>query len=264
MRFLLTILFLTGLYSSMMAQSSVGAVKPAKIYKKPDSKGILYFEEESFGLKYKTNGWALFYNKTKILHATKKKFWEIEFSKTKHEKEIKTESLYTQGGPISPKNYYFGKINSLYTISYRKGYIYMLSEKTIRSGIDISLNVAYGLSLGLVKPYELILQYRNDKTDSVFFSTEKYSSTNADAFLSPSTIYGYAGFWHGLAVKPIPGASFRIGLAFDWSAFDDNISSLEIGFNADAYALNIPLMALAKNHQIFPAMYVSYRFGGRK
>ena len=38
------------------------------VYKKPDSKGILYFEEESFGLKYKTNGWALFYNKTKILH----------------------------------------------------------------------------------------------------------------------------------------------------------------------------------------------------
>ncbi len=246
------------------AQTVVPA-KPQKIYKKQDNKGILYFEESSFGALYKTNGWGFFYNKTKIIHATKKKFWEIEFNKTKHEKEVKTESLFTQGGPITPKNYYYGKINSLYTISYRKGYTKVLTEKSLRSGVEISLNTSYGVSLGLVKPYELMLIYGDQTTDNITFKTEKYSSLNASTFLDQNSIYSYAGTWQGFFdMKPMPGATARIGLAFDWATFDDNITTMEIGLNVDGYLLNVPLMAVAKNHQVFPAMYVSMRFGNRK
>ena len=236
-----------------------------KIYKKQDNKGILYFEETSFGALYKTNGWGFFYNKSKIIHATKKKFWEIEFSKTKHEKETKTESIFSQGGPITPKSYYFGKINSLYTISYRKGFTKILTEKTIKSGVEISINSSYGFTLGLLKPYELILIYREQYSDNINFKTEKYSAANANKFLNQNSIYSYAGSWDGIfKTKPLPGATLRIGLAFDWATFDDNITSLEVGANIDGYLINAPLMAVAKNHQIFPSMYLSVRLGNRK
>ncbi len=253
---------------SSVAQNNIAPTKPPKIFRKPEQKGILYYQETSVGLKYKTNGWGFFYNKTKIIHATKKKFWEIEFNKIKHEKETKTESIYTQGGPITPKNYYFGKINSLYNIAYRKGYSFVLTEKSIKNGIEVSLNTSAGVNIGFLKPYDLYLVYGDINSNNSQIVAQGYSSSNANYFLNRQTgadIYSYAGFWDGIfKTIPVPGATAKIGLAFDWAAFDDNITSLEVGFTVDAYAVNMPLMAAAKNHQVFPALYASFRIGNKK
>ena len=245
--------------------NSVPQSKPAKIFKKPEKKGILYFDEQSGGVKYKTNGWGFFYRKATNLTYTKKKFWEIEFTKIKHEKESKTESLYSQGGPMTPKGYYFGKQNSLYQIAYRKGYTFVLSEKSIKSGVEIALHTAAGVSLGLLKPYELMLIYGNPASDNIEFKTEKYSSENSKLFLNPSTIYSYGGFWEGIfQTKPIPGASARIGLSIDWATNDDRINALEVGLSLDAFLVNAPLMLQTQNHQVFPALYLEYRIGSKK
>ncbi len=264
--FFLLLVFIT---FSAMAQNNLAPTKPPKIFRKPEKKGILYYQETSTGLKYKTNGWGFFYNKTKIIHATKKKFWEIEFNKIKHEKETKTESIYTQGGPITPKNYYYGKINSLFNIAYRKGYSFVITEKSIKNGIEVSLNTSVGANIGFLKPYDLYLVYGDVNDPNVQIIAQSYSAGNANYFLNKisgqETIYSYAGFWDGIfKTIPVLGATAKIGLAFDWATFDDNITSLEVGFIVDAYALNIPLMATAKNHQIFPALYASFRIGNKK
>jgi hypothetical protein len=248
-------------------QKNVPIKKVTKISKSDKEIKVMMSTEESVGAGLNTNGWSLLYNKTKIIHFTKKKFWEIECSKIRGEKEIKTEPTDIEGYIISPKNYVYGKRNSLFVFEYRKGYNYKLSQKSVNNGVEISLNTSVGATLGLLKPYYLVLK-RITPDHTIEFSEEKYNSNNAAAFLrqdSLSGIYGYSGFWKGMfETTPVPALNARIGLNFDWAAYDENISALEIGLKVNMFLVPIPLMANKTNHQIFPSFFAIYKIGSRK
>jgi hypothetical protein len=269
MRILLFISLFIIHFVSFAQQKVEQPTKPKiKVQKKDKTGTILYFFEKSGGVAINTNGWSAFYNKAKIVHFTKKKYWEIEYSKIKHPKETKSNSLYTQGADVNPRSFVFGKKNSLFAISFKEGVNYKLSQKSIRKGVETSVNASAGVTLGLLKPYYLILIY-NNQIDSTTrkdeYRYERYSADNAAVFQDYFTIYGYGGFLKGLfQTKPIIGMNAQLGLCFDYSNYDENISSLEIGIKASAFASNVPIMIGASNHQVFPALYASYRIGKRK
>ncbi|MFM2048299.1 MAG: hypothetical protein RI955_847 [Bacteroidota bacterium] len=248
-------------------QKNVPVKKVSKISKSDKEIKVMMSTEESVGAGLNTNGWSLLYNKTKIIHFTKKKYWEIECSKIRGEKETKTEPTDIEGYIISPKNYVYGKRNSLFVFEYRKGYNYKLSQKSVNNGVEISLNTSVGATLGLLKPYYLVLK-RITPDHTIEFSEEKYNSNNAAAFLrqdSLSGIYGYSGFWKGMfETTPVPALNARVGLNFDWAAYDENISALEIGLKVNMFLAPIPLMANKNNHQIFPSFFAIYKIGSRK
>jgi hypothetical protein len=224
-------------------------------------------DEYSYGIGLNTNGWTVAYNKTKIIHFTKKKFWEIEFSKIKNDKETKTEPVDFDVSQAMPKKYVYGKRNSLFVIEYRKGFNYKLTQKSIKNGVEISWNTSAGLTLGLLKPYYLVLKH--GLPDSrIAYTEEKYSTANDSVFLNKASlagIYGYSGFWKGMGeTLPMPGFNARIGLNFDWAAYDENISSLEVGLKVNMFLTSVPLMINKHNHQIFPSFFAIYKIGERK
>jgi hypothetical protein len=261
------ILFILLPLISIAQKKEIEAKKPAKINAQDKNVKLLMHDEYSYGLGLNTNGWTLAYNKTKIVHFTKKKFWEIEFSKIKGDKETKTDPVdYDVNRPM-PKKYVYGKRNSLFVLEYRKGINYKLTQKSIKNGVEISWNTSAGLTLGLLKPYYLVLK-RGLPDNLIEYSDEKYSASNDSIFLNKATlagIYGYSGFWKGIGrTVPMPGFNARIGLNFDWAAYDENISSLEVGLKINMFLTTVPLMINKHNYQIFPSFFAIYKIGERK
>jgi hypothetical protein len=252
----------------LFAQHSNTAISiPNKIIPKDNNVKLLMVHEESYGAGLNTNGYSLMYNKTRVINFTKKRFWEIEFSRIKSSREIKTEPTFTIENLSPPKSYVFGKRNSLFVFEYRKGYNYKLTQKTSNDGVEISINTSIGGTLGLLKPYYLVLA-RLNKENETEITEEKYSSKNDSVFLNYAQnggIYGYSGFGKGIFESiPVPAFNARIGLNFDWAAYDENISSLEIGFKANVFLTVLPLMINQHNHQIFPSLFAVYKIGSRK
>jgi hypothetical protein len=267
LRYLILVFLLFNTTYLFAQQKNKGNTKPTKIAPKDNTIKLLMVHEESYGAGLNTNGFSVMYNKTRVINFTKKRFWEIEFSKIKSEREIKTEPTFTIENYPAPKNYVLGKRNSLFVFEYRKGYNYKLTQKTSNDGVEISINTSIGGTLGLLKPYYLQL-VRLNKENQTEITEEKYSNKNDSVFLNYAQnagIYGYSGFTKGIFESiPVPAFNARIGLNFDWAAYDENISSLEIGFKANIFLTTLPLMANQHNHQIYPSLFVVYKIGSRK
>jgi regulation of enolase protein 1 (concanavalin A-like superfamily) len=57
---------------------------------------------------------------------------------------------------------------------------------------------------------------------------------------------------------------FKTGLQFDWSAQDDFIKAVEIGFSYDEYFTDVPLMLLVDNKARFFNLYLGIALGKKK
>ncbi len=253
------------------AQTTSTKAKPApkssNPYSKVEFQGFIYHSEKSFGFRYQSNGWNFFIHNAKILHERKTRFTEFEFGHIRHEKEVKSASYIAGGGPTPPKSYVFGKQYSLYNIHYRIGFSHLIAYKSNRNGVAVSFNYSAGPSLGILKPYYLILYY-NDSNNGVnegSLKTEKFSEANQALFLDPNHIYGYAGFFKGLFQPRFAiGVTSKIGLNFDFSSYFDRIKAIEVGLMNDTYINKTPIMIYTTNHKIWTSFYMSMQFGSRK
>ena len=73
---------------------------------------------------------------------------------------------------------------------------------------------------------------------------------------------GKSSFFKGFdEIKFYPGLYARGGFSFEYSKNDRLTHALEVGISVHAYNKTIPIMATEDNRQIFPAIFVSYRFG---
>jgi hypothetical protein len=269
---LCTLLGITLFHTSLLAQSATASkkaspYKAAKASTNSEFQGFLYDSESSMGGRYNTNGWHLFYQKTKIIYERKKRFKEFEFGRIRHEKEVKTVSYFAGGGTNPPKNYVFGKQYSLYDINFRYGYSHLIAYKANRNGVAVSVNYSAGPSLGLLKPYYLLLYYSNPNAgiNEGSLQSERFSEANQSHFLDPNQIYGYAGFFKGIfRTVPVPGISAKVGLNFDFSPYHDGIKAIEIGLMNNSYLLPTPVMIYTTNHKIWTSFYMSIQFGSRK
>ncbi len=217
---------------------------------------IVYKKEFSIGIQAHTNGLGINAHFVKIHNIFKKTIYEIELIDIKHPKEFRNQSIFATSQNTA-RGYVYAKQNNFYNLNFTIGKMKMLAEKGRKSGVDIGLYYAGGISLGFAKPYYLELFYREN--DDVYTLDEKYTAGidsvgNADVFLNPGRIYGSSGFSFGLnEIKVYPGVKAKASLVFDWASYNEFVKAIEVGAMANLYFSRVPILVPLKEGESYRA-----------
>jgi hypothetical protein len=248
-------------YSSFSQQIEKPAKKSRKEEKrdrlnaqiKAEEEGIIAYRKHfAIGVKLITDGWGITFEKGYSKSVKRATLFQFEFSERKHVKEERISS--TSSGP----SYYYGKINFFYPVKLGVQKQFLLGNKSNKNGVSITANVGGGLSLGLLRAYELevvkngVATYiRYDSEDSILFKTGNI--TNAP---------GLGKGWDHM--KLTPGLYIKPGLRFDYGKYNDLVSAIEVGVAVDFYSKKIPQLFDLKQQQVFFGAYFNIMFGKRK
>lgn len=222
-----------------------------------------YDREFSMGGRLNTDGWSGFlelgYRKNrKIVN-----YFQFEFAEKKDPKEDKKPGAFVPVGDFaySEKPYIYGKRNNFYQAKLGIGQRYLIGGKGNKNGVEVNAIYYGGLSIGLMKPYYLKVETPNGDVKDIKYGTDPDLDT---AFITPSKIIAGGGFgkgWGELSV--VPGLHAKAGLRFDWAKFNEVVSALEIGVNAEYYTKNIPILVYQDGKKFFFNAYLSLQFGKR-
>lgn len=237
-----------------------------------DKKGIVYLQENTFEVNLHTNGAAIGLNFGKIETFYKTTFWHVGLGELKHFRETR-QSRSLQGGALGGnfRSYIFGKQNNFFALRAGYGEKRYFSQKARSKGVAIGIAYQGGVSLGLLKPYHLVLRYVSESLGQQNYRSEAYSEENALRFLSNENIFGADSFTKGIGQMNLrPGGHARLGLHFDWGAFDEFVKAIELGVMTDFYLQPIPIMIESpftpgvRNRAVFVNLYANVQFGKRK
>lgn len=228
---------------------------------KQEEEGALVFNKQgAFGFKFNTDGWGMFYERGKYKTITKTNLWWIELGEHKHPKEEKVPTISASGGFLIVSSYIYGKRNNFYNLKLGLGQQKLLGGKGNKNGVAVSAIYGGGLTAGLLKPYYIEIQ--NPSTNQV--EQIKYDN-NDNLFLDPAIILGRGGLTKGFGeMQFVPGAHIRTALRFDYGRYNEVLSALEVGLNAEYYSKKMPILLLNKERSFFFNAYVALTFGKRK
>jgi hypothetical protein len=226
-----------------------------------------YEREWSMGGRINTDGWSGFvelgYRKNrKIVN-----YFQFEFAEKKHPKEDKKPGAFVSINDqfaYSEKPYILGKRNNFYQAKLGVGQRYLIGGKGNKNGVEVSAIYYGGVSVGLLKPYYLVVEDPSGEgtTVDIKYGQDPYMDTAV--FTNPTRIIAGAGFgkgWGELSV--VPGLHAKTGLRFDWAKFNEVVSALEVGVNAEYYTKDVPIMVALEPKKFFFNAYLSLQFGKR-
>lgn len=228
---------------------------------KQEEEGALVFNKQgSFSFKFNSDGWGMFYERGKYKTVTKTNLWWIELGEHKHPKEEKVPTISASGGFLIVSSYIYGKRNNFYNLKLGLGQQKLIGGKGNKNGVAVSAIYGGGLTAGLLKPYYIEIQNpNNNKQEQI-----KYDN-NDNLFLDPTIILGRGGLTKGFGeMKFVPGAHVRTALRFDYGRYNEVVSALEVGLNAEYYSQKMPILLLNKEKSFFFNAYVALTFGKRK
>ncbi len=243
---------------------------------KQEEEGVVaYHKQTAFGIKLTTDGYGGFYEVGRSKSVKKALLFQFELTERKHSKEEKQSNISI---PSSP--FVFGKINYCYPLKLGVQQQYLLGNKTNRNGISVTGNFGGGISLALLRPYNLEINdlkngtrkyIRYQSSDSTLYSSTGRSSHVPDSILfTNSSILSFlqvsgAGFGKGLNQMTVtPGVYAKASLRFDYGKYNELLNALEVGVMAEFYNKAIPQLVYSKPKQLFISAYVSILFGKRK
>jgi hypothetical protein len=214
---------------------------------------VFFRNERSFALLLNTDGFGASYRVGKRIDFLNKRIIDFDAGILKSIKEYRQRVAFNQGG-----SYVFGKLNSTFYVRAGFGHQHELYKKADLGGIAIRYFISGGPVLAIYKPIYYRIAYPKIGTDIYEMRLEKFDPS---AIAVPQDIYGRAPFTKGLReTKIMPGLFAKAGFNFEYSKEDKAIHAIEIGIAANAFPKEIPIMAVG-NKQLFPSMFVSYRFG---
>lgn len=236
-----------------------------------DKKGLVYLQENTFEFNLHTNGAAVGLDFGTIETYYKTKFWHVGIGELKHFRETR-QSRSLQGGLGSNfRSFVFGKQNSFFVIRGGYGQKTYFSEKARTKGVAVGYSYEGGPSIGLLKPYYLILRYVSERPGSENYRSERYDGENGLRFLNNESIYGADNFLRGIPeMKFQPGLHGRVALHFDWGSLDEYVKAMELGLMADVYFKEVPIMVESEytqginNQMVFLNLFLSFKFGKRQ
>ena len=225
---------------------------------KLEEEGDPAFKKQSaFGIKLNTDGYGISYEKGKYRTPRRTTIYQFEFNEKKHPKEEKTASsqnFFT--GQVN--SVVWGKANNFYQFKMGIGQQHLIGGKANKSGVAVTALYAGGLSLGLVKPYEVDVE--NTATGEV--SRKKFTDS-ADG--NTYALIGASGFFHGWdELKVKPGIHAKFALRFDYGRFNETLAAIEAGINAEYYFSAVEQLIYNKPKNFFFNAYVTILFGRRK
>lgn len=219
-------------------------------------KDYQFTKEASGGLKIQTSGFSLYAEFGWIKNIYRTHLLQAEYQYNIDYREKLTKSFLQSG-----RSYRFGLQNRFHIIRFSYGFESAIADKAARNGVRLSWVAFGGVSLGLLKPYYLVLDYP-DVPDG---KAEKYSEANKDVFLNKTRIIEAAPFYKGIGeMKPIVGGHLKAGLNFDWGSRDAFVKAIEAGIQADLYYKKVPIMVDDNANQFFMfGFYLGIHLGKR-
>ncbi len=231
-----------------------------QMIKQEEEGALIYQKQGAFGFKFNTDAWGMFYEHGKYKTITKTNLWWLEFGERKDRKEEKVPTLSASGGFLVISSYIYGKQNNFYYLKAGLGQQTLIGGKGNKNGVAVSAIYGGGFTAGLLKPYYIEIQNPStNKREDI-----KYAN-NDSLFLDPTIIIGKSSFTKGFnEIKFVPGVHARAALRFDYGRYNEVLSAMEVGVNAEYYTQNMPIMLLNKEHKFFFNAYISLVFGKRK
>ena len=221
---------------------------------KMEEEGELVFRKHSiFGFKANTDGYGFSYEIGRFKSARVTNIYQLEFNEKKHKQEKKLNTV--NGYEFNSVVLY--KLNNFYQVKLGFGQQRIFGGKGNKNGVAVAAVYAGGLTLGLLKPY-LIEVEANGKRFNSSYPTIADSSYYND-------IIGAAGFtsgWNELKIKP--AVHLKGALRFDYGRFNETVTGIEVGVNAEFYSGKIPQMFSTEQKQFFFNGYISILLGKRK
>lgn len=217
----------------------------------------IFRKQNIFGIKLNTDGYGISFEKGKYKTTRKTLLYQFELNEKKNPKEEKTASsqnIFT--GQIN--SVVWGKANNFYQFKIGIGQQYLIGGKANKSGVAVSAIYAGGISIGMAKPY--LVDVENTATRE---QLRKKFTDSADG--NTYALIGASGFTHGWnEVKIKPGLHAKTALRFDYGRFNETVSAIEAGINAELYFGKIEQLIYVKPKSFFFNAYVTILFGRRK
>jgi len=214
---------------------------------------IAYKKHFAFGVKLISDGYGIFFEKGYAKSIKKTTLFQVEISERKHQKEEKQSN---PNAPTSPIIY--GKLNYFYPVKLGVQKQFLLGNKSNKNGVSITANIGGGLSLGLLRAYEVEVDKAGQRTFVRYDSPDSLLFVNGPYYGGPGLSKG----WNHL--KLTPGLYLKPALRFDYGRYNDLVSALEVGVTGEFYAKKIPQMLYNKQKQFFFSAYFAVVFGKRK
>lgn len=231
-----------------------------QLIKQEEEGALIYQKQGAFGFKFNTDGWGMFYEHGKYKTITNTNLWWLELGERKDPKEEKVPTLSASNGLLIISSYIYGKRNNFYYLKAGFGQQKLIGGKGNKNGVAVSAIYGGGISAGLLKPYYLEIQDPNTGDRRQI----KYDN-NDSLFLDPTIIIGKGGLTKGFnEIKFVPGVHARAALRFDYGRYNELLSALEVGVNAEYYTQSMPIVLLNKDRKFFFNAYISIVFGKRK
>ncbi len=247
------------------------------IIKQEEEGVITYHKHNAFGFKLTSDGYGGFFEVGRAKSIKKALLFQLDISERKHPKEDK------QSNPAIPtSSFIYGKINYFYPVKIGVQQQILLGNKTNRNGISVTGNFGGGISLALLRPYNLEVNdfskggrklIRYESLDSTLVSTtgqpgshiaDSILFTNSGLLINVLQVTG-SGLGKGWGqMKVTPGLYAKAALRFDYGKYNEILSAVEVGLTGEFYSKKIPQLVYTAPKQFFISAYVSVMFGKRK
>ena len=219
---------------------------------------VLLTREHSFYGFIHSNGWGFGFRKGLNRDYFKKQMFEAEFLEMRSPKETKSSSLLL----IGAKPIYFGKINACYIIRSGVGYQYLLNQKPYWGGVEVRGFFYVGGEIALAKP--VYIKYLSPALTGPVLETDLKTVRYDPSLQNPDYIYGKASFFKGInQLRPYPGLYVKAGANFEYGTYNTKTTAIEAGVILDFQPKAAPIMAIIKNPNLIPTVYISFHFGKR-
>ncbi|HMK03961.1 MAG TPA: hypothetical protein VK489_07220 [Ferruginibacter sp.] len=223
---------------------------------KQEEEGVVAYKKHfAFGIKLISDGYGVFFEKGYARSIRRASLFQLEISERKHQKEEKQSSTF-----ISTVPFIYGKINFFYPVKLGMQVQYLLGNKNNKNGVSITANAGGGITLGLLRAYELEV---DEPLGRKFI---RYEGPDSLTFANPFSQHPSGpGLFRGWSqVKLTPGLYLKPSLRFDYGRYNEVLSAIEVGLSGEFYAKKIPQMISNKQKQFFFSAYFSVAFGKRK
>jgi hypothetical protein len=237
-------------------------------YIRQQEEGALVFDRQTiYGLRLNTDGWNMFFERARMRTVKTANFFYLEIGEKKHPKEKKiTSTLPNSFFVESGSPYVYGKQNIFYQLKPGYGQQRMIGAKANKNGIALHWIYSGGMSVGLLRPYYVNVIYdggdRNLYQDLARFSSESlldFNNRYPIGYLLEGTSLKYG--WNEM--KIVPGLHAKSGLRFDYGRFNELVSAIEVGFNAEYYFNDIEILVNNNPQKYFFNAYVAILIGKR-
>lgn len=214
---------------------------------------IAYKKSFVFGAKLVSDGYGVFFEVGRASSVKKSTLFQLEISERKNVKEDKQSNPYVNSIP-----FIYGKENFLYPVKLGVQQQILLGNKSNKNGVSITGNYGGGVSLALLRPYYVEVQ---KGSELVYI---KYNSPDSSQFLNGPFVGGptFGKGWSEITVTP--GLYGKAAVRFDYGAYNEIVSAIEVGITGEFYTKKIPIITQIPQKQFFFSAYFSILFGKRK